>query len=173
MKPLNPKTGKPFKHGYVRADGKVFWGYRKTSSKNGQWEEKWVTPESFIEFVNRKTTYRKKNMEYFAKYRESNREKAKIATRQWQLNNPAKVVAYTAKRRSLKLQQTPKWLTEEQIQEIEEFFVMAKELENIFPWKQEVDHIVPLKGKTVRGLHVPWNLQILSKKANIQKSNSF
>lgn len=108
---------------------------------------------------------------YYKNYVQQNRQKIRHISSRWQKNNKGKTNAETAKRHAAKMKRLPKWLTKQQKAEIKEFYVMASELEKVFPWKQCVDHIIPLQGKTVSGLHVPWNLQILSAFENMSKGN--
>ena len=87
--------------------------------------------------------------------------------------NAGKYNFRNAKRHALKLKATPKWLMEEQYKEIETFYIKAMNLTKETDTKHEVDHIIPLQGRFVSGLHVPWNLQILTKLENSKKKNSF
>jgi hypothetical protein len=107
--------------------------------------------------------------EYNAKYYQNNKQKFS----DYQKSNADVVNATAAKRRSAKLQRTPKWLSTEQQNQIKDFYKMAKELETIFPWAQQVDHIIPLQGNNVSGFHHPDNLQILSAKMNAEKHNTY
>lgn len=80
-------------------------------------------------------------------------------------NNRDKYNAYLAKYRANKLNATPTWLSKEHYKLIQEKYTEAKLL------GLEVDHIIPLQGKNVCGLHVPWNLQLLTRQENASKSN--
>lgn len=85
--------------------------------------------------------------------------------------NPDKRAARTRKRQAAKLQRTPPWLTEDQLCEMADLYLIAKMFQMYTGETYHVDHIVPLQGDNVSGLHVPWNLQILHYKENLQKSN--
>jgi len=98
-------------------------------------------------------------------------DKKKNLNSNYRKNNAGKINAATAKRRAAKLLATPKWLTAEQLKEIEQFYILAKELETLNNVKYHVDHIVPLQGLNVSGLHVPWNLQVIKAHDNISKGN--
>jgi len=67
----------------------------------------------------------------------------------------------------------PKWLTKEHKEEIYQWYRDCAELQWLSEERLVVDHIVPLNGKNVSGLHVPWNLQILTNSENSRKGNKF
>ncbi len=152
--------------------------------------------------------------EYYAAYREANREKArayakayyranwakckewregrkdivaeydkaryqaapelhKARSNKWKSENKDKVNSRESAKRAKKKQRTPNWLTEEDFELIESFYTEAQRRIQATDVKYEVDHIVPLLGKNVSGLHVPWNLQVLTEKENRTKRNKF
>jgi 5-methylcytosine-specific restriction endonuclease McrA len=97
------------------------------------------------------------------------------ASKRYRKAHPEKVKAIkaidTAKQRANKAQRSPSWLSQNQKDDIKEWYYAAQELSKIFPWKLHVDHIVPLRGNNVSGLHVAWNLQLLPAGVNLSKSN--
>jgi len=105
------------------------------------------------------------------RWKRENPEKYKESQKKWEMDNAGKKNSYTAKRRSMKKMATPPWLSKDQLSEIREFYVVAKELQWLSEAPLEVDHIIPLQGELVSGLHVPWNLQILPLPDNRSKSN--
>lgn len=66
-------------------------------------------------------------------------------------------------RRAELINRTPQWVDKTKIQEV---------YKNC-PEGYHVDHVIPLNGDLVSGLHVPENLQYLTAKENLAKSNKF
>ena len=87
------------------------------------------------------------------------------------LANPEYYKALVSFRRKKHQQATPKWLTYIQKKEIRSLYIVAQTSTRITGVKYVVDHIVPLINNNVCGLHVPWNLQIITKSENRSKGN--
>lgn len=131
--------------------------------------------------------YREKNVEkrkeYMQQWREQNKEAQLQYLKQYRLDNKeyftqynkdnrSRILAHTRKRQASLLQRTPPWLDRVSFAEMEFTYEYCGALRSI-GLKYEVDHLVPLQGKTVSGLHVPWNLQVISESDNRSKANSF
>jgi 5-methylcytosine-specific restriction endonuclease McrA len=86
-------------------------------------------------------------------------------------NNKHKFIAHNALREDRIRQATPPWLTKEQKMEMELVYRDAAELTLLTGVRHEVDHIQPIKGRKSSGLHVPWNLQVLTWRENNRKRN--
>lgn len=93
------------------------------------------------------------------------------ANAKWKKSNAGGWAAISAKYRAAKIKRTPSWLTASHLEQIRKFYVEAEKLSKELGIKMSVDHITPLQGENVSGLHVPWNLQIISRNANSAKGN--
>ncbi len=116
---------------------------------------------------------RDRALESQRQWRTKNKEKANQSRRKWERENPGKRNAQTLLRIARKLQATPKCQPKEKLKEIENIYILAKELQWLSESRLCVDHIIPLRGENVSGLHVSHNLQILPLAMNCSKSNNF
>lgn len=91
-------------------------------------------------------------------------------TKQSVLNRRPYFYEANAHRRFFKKLATPKWADRNAIREIYKKRSQISEETGIL---HHVDHIVPLQHDLVCGLHVEWNLQIITATANHIKSNRF
>lgn len=103
-------------------------------------------------------------------YRETNKEKVNEAGRKWNKENPVARAAIKANRRARELSAKPLWADDRYIRL---FYKLAKIEEKRIGESVHVDHIVPLVHDKVCGLHCEDNLQLLTAKQNMMKSNTF
>lgn len=102
-----------------------------------------------------------------------NHANTKLVKIKWKKNNLGKVNAETAKRRLAKLQRTPKWLTDDNYWIMEQAYELAALRTKMLGFSWHVDHVIPLQGKTVSGLHVPTNLQVIPATENLRKAYKY
>jgi hypothetical protein len=102
---------------------------------------------------------------------EDQRQKQNTQSKEWRKKNKGRVLAWTRMRQLAKKQRTPAWLSDFDKLKIECYYSIAAMLtrENNESW--HVDHVLPLQGKSVSGLHVPNNLQLLRGEENSRKGN--
>jgi hypothetical protein len=127
--------------------------------------------------LQKKKEYYKANKEKhslkMSEHYRQNSEHYKQKTKEWKEANKDKHNALCMLRYTKKLNATPSWLSSDDLWIIQEAYSLAKLREQITGVKWHVDHIVPLQGKTVCGLHVPWNLQVITASENCSKRNKF
>lgn len=109
---------------------------------------------------------RQKVLDQTKAYRDlkENKSKRKDYKKKYDKANRSLCNKHAADRRSRVLGQSVGGIYEKEIKEI---YKKAAVL------GLHVDHIVPLAGKQISGLHVPWNLQLLSPEDNFRKSNKW
>lgn len=163
--PVTPETRKKMSEAALKRLGPKQYGLFKTCSKCKH-------AKGIEEFPKSKEkgrhAYCKQCTARFtrARYREDPERQAR-ARKSWEARNPHKTAEYSrihgAKRKAAKDQRTPSWSDLERVAEIY----------RKCPPGMEVDHVVPLRGRSVSGLHVPENLQYLTKSENSSKCNRY
>lgn len=170
-------TGLPCKHGHVAP--------RKTKGvcvecMRQEWADNLVKRADYFAAYNKSEAGQKSKKRYYADNREAVLTRA-LATpsavknqhrKAWKERNLDWVRADTSARRRRHRQATPPWVDTLMKAQIREVYRVAYALTKQTGRVHHVDHIYPLRGETVCGLHVPWNLQVLPFDENAEKSNA-
>jgi hypothetical protein len=117
----------------------------------------------------RQMHYQKHKEQYLARAKLQPIEHTRKAKRKYAGAHPAEKRASTLAYKRKMLHATPTWLTEEHWAEMNVIYAEARRLtdENGVPY--HVDHIVPIRGGVVSGLHVPWNLRVITAEKNMRR----
>lgn len=99
------------------------------------------------------------------------RAKARENARKQHAKHPERTLANVRLYQTRKIQASPPWLTNDHKKEMLAFYRQARKLTLETGVPHHVDHIEPLRGKDACGLHVPWNLQVLTGDKNLSKGN--
>lgn len=104
-------------------------------------------------------------------YYADNKEQIAAQRKRYRAEKATEIAAYNRARQLSKTQRTPKWLTADDRWLMAQAYELAALRTKLFGFPWHVDHILPLQGKTISGLHVPTNLQVIPGADNCRKSN--
>lgn len=125
--------------------------------------------DSYKEYIkNKSKEYREKNRDAIRKKAMDTYHKIKHTERYI-----AQMRANGMKRYTSKKKRCPTWLSADDLWIIKEAYALANLRKKLFKTDWHVDHIIPLQGKTVSGLHVPLNIQVIPGVVNQRKSNNY
>ena len=169
-------TGEPCKHGHVAP--------RKTKGAcveclKVEWEKANTIRADYFREYNKSEAGQQAKRKYYEANKENVIARAQARPdedkrrykKTHKVNNPDMYKEMTSLRRRRFRDATPKWLTDTHKMEIRLKYRLAIELSRATGERYAVDHIIPLHGENVCGLHVPWNLQVLTQKDNLAKYN--
>lgn len=98
-------------------------------------------------------------------------EEKRAARNAWKKRNLQWVRADTKNRRRRHREATPPWVTRKQKTDMRELYRIAMTMTQTTGVLYVVDHIIPIRSDLVCGLHVPWNLRVITQEENLKKSN--
>jgi hypothetical protein len=169
-------TGEPCKHGHVAP--------RKTKGVcldclRNEWEEGNKKRAAYFAAYNKSEAGQAAKQRYYEANKELVKEKASARSedskqryrKKWAEENVVVLRAFTKARRRKHRLATPNWLTAAQFKDIRAIYEHAILLSKTTGEAYAVDHIIPLQHEAVCGLHVPWNLRVITRVENAKKSN--
>ena len=173
-------TGKPCPHGHV-ADRRTSNGAciaccssAQALQEKREWARAWRLENLELDREKSRQYARANTQRAVRKVKEwvqKNRERSNATKKRWADRNPAIRAAGRMKRIAAELNATPAWLTQAHFDEIKDIYKQAKLAAQLTGVPHHVDHIEPLNGMDRCGLHVPWNLQVLTAEENVSKGN--
>ena len=169
-------TGQPCKHGHI-APRKVKGSC--VECLRVEWQQAADKRAEYFKQYNKREDVKDSKHEWYQKNRDKviaaaqtrPAEQLREYRNAWKENNKVQVRADTKARRRKHRQATPKWLTRAQKSQIRQLYQIAITMSQTTGEQYVVDHIVPLRSDEVCGLHVPWNLRVITQEENLRKSN--
>jgi 5-methylcytosine-specific restriction endonuclease McrA len=169
-------TGEPCKHGHIAP--------RKTKGScveclKVEWAKGNEARAEYFKAYNSSEAGQKAKKEYYERNKETVIARAnarplelrRAAKARHKTTNPEYYNTLNNVRKRRHRNATPPWITKEQKAAMRDLYVQAVRMTALMGDRYVVDHIVPLISPVVCGLHVPWNLRVITQEENLKKSN--